>query len=84
MQKRTKENLNNLLEKKSLTYNIDLDDFWKNMKENVNFNLNIKSKYLNQHSREMLKSRESQLQRLEKCKKKFAVKKCYIPAFSKL
>lgn len=35
IQKKTEDNLNKVLETKSLTYNIDLDDFWKEMKENV-------------------------------------------------
>lgn len=35
VQKRTKEQLCEVLEKKSLNFNVELDDFWKEMKENV-------------------------------------------------
>ncbi|CAD8124791.1 unnamed protein product [Paramecium sonneborni] len=75
IQKRTAQNLNQVLEQKSLTYNIDLDEFWKQMKEN--------SKYFQHHTEEMAKSKASKQERLEKFQKKFGDKKAFIPQIQK-
>ncbi|KAM3131371.1 hypothetical protein pb186bvf_016553 [Paramecium bursaria] len=76
VEKKTKENLEKLLDQKNNNYNMDLDEFWKEIKSST--------EYFDKHAREQLKSRDGLNQRLEKCKKKFAVKRCYVPQYQKL